>query len=90
MLQVPPPLLEYCSVEPTGHGVAGAEIVPPDGVPPTTVQVLFTTCAGAAGVVSTGHGGQVPGAVVTEPVGLDVAGVASQLQRVRIVCGGPS
>lgn len=92
VLQVPPPLVEYCKVEPAGHGVAGAEMEPPDGVPPTVVQVLFTTWAGAAAAVRSGHPGvgQEPGAVVTEPLGLDVAGCASQLQRVRIVCGGPS
>ena len=73
--------------------MAGAEIEPPLGVPPKVAHVLFTITAAGAVAVNTGHphsAGQVPGTVVTELVGLEVAGVALQLQRVRIVCAGPN
>lgn len=81
--------VEYCRREPAGQEPAGALITPPEGVPPTTVQVLFVTVATGAGAVRSGQSGQVPGTVVTELVGLEVAGVILQLQRVRIVWAGP-
>ena len=90
VLQAPPPLVEYCRVEPVGQEATGAAMEPPLGVPPTVVQMLFTTTATGAGVVKTGQGGHVPGAVVTVLVGLETCGFASQLQRVRTVCAGPS
>jgi hypothetical protein len=89
VLQLEPPLVEYCKVEPVGQVPAGAEIEPPEGVPPTVVQVLLTTVAAPGAEVNTGQSGQAPGAVVTELVGLDVAVFTSQLQRVRIVWAGP-
>ena len=90
VLQVPPLFVEYCRVEPVGQDATGGEIIPPLGVPPKTVQTLFTTTATGAGVVKTGHGGHVPGAVVTVLVGLEICGLSLQLQRVKIVCAGPS
>lgn len=89
VLQLPPLSVEYCSVEPAGQEPAGAVITPPAGVPPTTVQVLFVTVTAGAAAVRSGQSGQVPGTVVTELVGLEVAGVILQLQRVRIVWAGP-
>jgi len=55
VLQVPPLLVEYCKVEPVGQLPAGAEILPPEGVPPKTVHVLFTTTTAGAAAVNTGH-----------------------------------
>ena len=85
MLQLAPLSVEYCKVDPVGQVPEGADMEPPTGVPPTIVQVLFITCTGGAAVVRSGQAGQTPGTVVTELVGLEVAGVRSQLQRVRIV-----
>jgi hypothetical protein len=61
VLQLPPLSVEYCKVEPTGQVPTGAEIKPPLGVPPTTVQVLFvvTTAAGALAVKTGQAGGQL-------------------------------
>jgi hypothetical protein len=90
VLQEPPLFVEYCKVEPVGQEACGAEMEPPLGVPPKAVQTLFTTTATGAGVVKTGQGGHVPGVVVTMLVGLEICGFSLQLQRVRIVCAGPS
>ena len=60
-----PPSMEYSKVLPTGQLVLGAEMLPPLGVPPTVVQVLFTIIAeGAVTVVKpagheSGHSGVV-------------------------------
>ena len=64
---------------------------PPFGVPPKTVQMLFEIF-GVGGItfVKSGHSGQMPGEVVTILVGLETCGFASQLQRVKTVCAGPS
>lgn len=84
-----PPSVEYCKVDPVGHGAVGAEIEPPEGVPPTTEHVLLVTVTAGATAVNTGHGGQTPGTVVTDPLGLEVVGSSTQLHLVRIVCAGP-
>ena len=60
-------------------------MLPPVGVPPKVLQVLLVTCTAGAAVVRTGQSGQVPGMVVTELVGLELAVLALQLQRVRMV-----
>ena len=50
-----PPSVEYCKVDPTGQDPAGADIEPPEGLPPKTVHVLFTTTAAGAAAVSIGQ-----------------------------------
>ena len=89
MLQLSPPLVEYCKVEPAGQLTLGAEILPPDAVPPKVVQTLLVTCTAGAAVVKSGQVGHVPGFVVTVLVGLDLVASAVQLHRVKIVCAGP-
>ena len=62
-------------------------------MPPVTTQLslqVLLTIPTLDGVGNVGQAGQIPGTVVTEPEGLDTAVFASQLQRVRIVCAGPS
>ena len=89
VLQLLPLSVEYCKVEPTGQVPEGAEILPPEAVPPKVVQTLLVTCTAGATDVNTGQAGQVPGTVVIKFVGLEVAGLASHVQRVKIVCVGP-
>ena len=89
VLQFIPLSTEYCKVEPVGQVPLGAAIIPPDGVPPKVAQVLLVTCTAGAWAVKTGQLGHVPGTVVTELVGLDVAVLTSQLQRVKIVWAVP-
>ena len=67
-----PPSVEYCKVDPVGHGAVGAEIEPPEGVPPTTVQVLFVTITRGAGVVSTGQAAAQAGVDVAPVSGVQV------------------
>ena len=89
VLQVVPPFVVYCRVEPVGQGVPpGAVMLPPLTTQPV-VQVLLTMVTFAGAAVKVGQPGQVPGTVVTELVGLEVAGLALQLQRVKTVCAGP-
>ena len=66
----------------------GAAMLPPTGVQ-AALQALLMMLTLAGAVVSTGQSGQVPGTVVTELVGLEVAVLASQLQRVKIVWAVP-
>ena len=60
-------------------------MTPPEGVPPKVAQVLLVTCTAGACAVKSGQLEQVPGTVVTVLVGLEVAVLAVQLQRVRMV-----
>ena len=85
----PPPFNWYWRVEPTGQLVLGTAMLPPPITHPVW-QTLFVTCTTGAADVNTGQPGQTPGTVVTVLVGLDVFALASHVQRVNIVCAGPS
>ena len=65
-------------------------MTPSDGVLPNVAQTLFVTCTAGADAVKSGQTGHVPGTVVTVLVGPKVAGFASHVQRVNIVCAGPA
>lgn len=78
------PFTENSRAEPAGQAFCGAVMEPPVTVQPV-VQALFTIVTGAGAEDKAGQPGQTPGSVVTVLVGLDVAGTALQLQRVKMV-----
>ncbi|MBK8425650.1 MAG: hypothetical protein IPL27_06525 [Lewinellaceae bacterium] len=89
VLQVPPLLVEYCTVEPVGQEAWGRNRTAARRTAKDRTNAVHHHCGGAC-AVKTGQGGHVPGAVVTVLVGLETCGFASQLQRVKTVCAGPS